>query len=168
MTLLKTTALLLLATAPLAMAEHLKVVISQGTFSSVTGPNGEGGGSGQYKGFAIFNDAGEAIYDQAYPDDHSPCYNTDGGRTFTIEGDCWGSARQFHCESDFGGFPESCSVMDAGGNVLAEASGQTNTEFIGIAIGQDGSCVMEFDSDDVEGNVCPEDDGNGPLHVTSG
>ncbi|KAL4862793.1 hypothetical protein BDV12DRAFT_178353 [Aspergillus spectabilis] len=161
------TALLFLAATTPIHAEHLKVVISQGTFSTITGPNGEGGGSGQYKGFAIFNEAGEAIYDQAYPDDHSPCYNTGDGRTFTIEGDCWATARQFHCESDFAGFPQNCDVRDADGNVLVSAQGQTNTDFIGIAIGQDGSCVMEFDSDD-NGTTCPVDDGNGPLHVTSG
>ena len=57
-----------------------------GSFSTISGPSG-GSQSGGYKGFAIINDNGEAIYDQAYPDDHSPCYNTDGGRTFTIEGD---------------------------------------------------------------------------------
>ncbi|KAL4919455.1 hypothetical protein BDW62DRAFT_199770 [Aspergillus aurantiobrunneus] len=157
---------LLAATAP-AHAEHLKVVWSQGTFAAMTGPHGEGGGSGSHKGFAIINDAGEAIYDQAYPDDHSPCYNTGDGRTFTIEGDCWATARQFHCKSDFAGFPESCEVRDADGNSLGSGEGQTNTDFIGIAIGQDGSCVVEFDSDD-SGSACPVDDGNGPLHVTSG
>ncbi|KAL4928047.1 uncharacterized protein BDV17DRAFT_298778 [Aspergillus undulatus] len=157
---------LLAASAP-ATAEHLKVVWSQGSFSTITGTNGEGGGAGSFKGFGIFNEAGTVIYDQAYPDDHSPCYNTGDGRTFTIEGDCWASPRQFYCMSDFAGFPETCKVLDASGNVLAEGSGQTNTEFIGIAIGQDGSCVLEFDSED-NGTTCPEDTGNGPLHVTSG
>lgn len=144
-----------LATA--AQAEHLRVVWSSGSFSTV------GGESGGYKGFAILNDAGEAIYDQSTPNDHSPCYNTDGGRTFTIDGDCWDTPREFHCESSFGGLPESCSVADGDGNVLGEGTGQKDTEFIGISIGQDSTCVVEFDSD---GGGCPVDDGNGPLHAS--
>ncbi|KAL5339933.1 hypothetical protein BJX70DRAFT_397175 [Aspergillus crustosus] len=163
---LSTAILLLAASAPIH-AERLKVVWSQGSFSTITGPNGECGGSGVYNGFGIFNSDRVIIYDQAYPDDHSPCYNTGDGRTFTIEGDCWGSARQFHCLADFGGFPQDCSVLDASGNVLASGSGRTDTDFIGIAIGQDGTCVLEFDSED-NGTACPEDTGNGPLHVTSG
>lgn len=147
-------------------ADKLKVAFSAGAFSTISG-SGTGSESGHYSSFAIINDDGTAIYDHGSPDDHSPCYNTGGGRTFTIEGDCWATPRQFHCEADFGGFPKSCSVMDADGNVLGEGEGKTDTTFIGISIGQDGTCVVEFDSDD-SGTPCPQDDGNGPLHVTSG
>jgi hypothetical protein len=38
----------------------------------------------------------------------------------------------------------------------------TDTDFIGIAIGLDTTCVAEFESD---GGGCPVDDGNGPLHA---
>ncbi|OJJ52902.1 hypothetical protein ASPSYDRAFT_95264 [Aspergillus sydowii CBS 593.65] len=47
-------------------AEHLKVVFSSG--SSAIGSS-------------------TVIYD-SYPNDHSPCYTTGNGRTFTIHGDC--------------------------------------------------------------------------------
>jgi len=146
-----------------ACAEHLKVVFSSGSFSSISGPSG-GSQSGGYSGFAIINDAGDAIYDQSYPDGGAPCYQHDG-REFTIEGDCWKTPRIFHCVADFGGDPDSCEVKDGDGNVLGSGDGQSDTNFIGIAIGKDSSCVIEFDSDS---DGCPVDDGNGPLHVTSG
>ena len=82
-----------------ASAEHLRAVFSSGTFSSISGPSG-GSLSAQYSGFAILNDAGEAIYTQAYPDDRRPCFSTNGGREFTIEGNCWAQARKFQCKSD--------------------------------------------------------------------
>ncbi|GJC86394.1 hypothetical protein ColLi_09232 [Colletotrichum liriopes] len=145
-------------------AEHLRVVWSSGSFGAIGGPSG-GGTNGGYTGFAILNDAGEAVYDQAYPDDHSPCYNTGDGRTFTIEGDCWDNARVFHCKSDFGGAPETCEVKGHDGTVLGSGTQQKDTDFIGIAIGIDATCVVEFESD---GPGCPVDNGNGPLHVTSG
>lgn len=162
---LRTFLCLLAVSAPI-YAEHLKVIFSSGDFSTISGPAG-GNTNGHYSGFAIVNDNGDAIYDNGFPDDHSPCYNTDGGRTFTIEGDCWSSPRTFHCEADFGGHPDNCEVKDGDGNSLGTGKGQTDTTFIGISIGQDASCVIEFDSDDTDGG-CPKDDGNGPLHVTSG
>ncbi|KAL4962419.1 uncharacterized protein BDV14DRAFT_210579 [Aspergillus stella-maris] len=165
MAILRTTLLTLLAaTTPLVLAEHLKVVFSSGSFSTISGPAG-GNTNGHYSGFAIVNDNGDAIYDNGFPDDHSPCYNTGDGRTFTIEGDCWSTPRTFHCLADFGGNPESCEVRDGDGNVLGSGDGQSDTTFIGISIGTDASCVVEFDSDS---DGCPIDDGNGPLHVTSG
>lgn len=152
----------LAATATIAQAEHLRVVWSAGQFSTISGPDGGSSSSGNYDGFAIIRDDGEAIYDESYPYGYSPCFNTGGGRTFAIEGDCWDSQFQFHCEADFGGNPESCDVRDASGNVLNAGDGQKDTTFIGIAIGIDGSCVAEFESD---GGGCPVDDGNGPLHA---
>lgn len=166
MALLRSALLCLMATSATVYAEHLKVVFSAGDFSSISGPAG-GNTNGHYGGFAIINDAGDAIYDNGTPDDHSPCYNTGDGRTFTIEGDCWGSPRQFKCKADFGGHPDTCEVLDGDGNSLGTGKGQTDTTFIGISIGQDASCVVEFDSDDTD-QACPKDDGNGPLHVTSG
>ncbi|KAJ5397441.1 hypothetical protein N7509_005554 [Penicillium cosmopolitanum] len=138
--------LICLMAASSVYAEHLRVVWSSGSFSSISGPSG-GNQNGGYSGFAILNDAGDAVYDQPYPDDHSPCY-LGSGREFTIEGQ-----------------PQSCAVKDGDGNVLGSADAQKDTTFIGIAIGIDASCVIEFDSDS---DGCPIDDGNGPLHVTSG
>ena len=53
-------------TSAIVSAEHLKVVFSSG--SSAIGSS-------------------TVIYD-SYPNDHSPCYTTGNGRTFTIHGDC--------------------------------------------------------------------------------
>ncbi|KAL4920554.1 hypothetical protein BDW62DRAFT_215845 [Aspergillus aurantiobrunneus] len=153
---------LMAATIATVSAEHLKVVFSSGGFSTVSGT--AGGEGTQYSGFAIINDNGEAIYDEDYPGDHSPCFNTGGGRVFTIEGDCWSTPRTFHCLSDGGGNPKNCEVSNGDGNSLGSGDGQTDTTFIGISIGQDSACVVEFDSD---GDGCPVDGGNGPLHVTS-
>ncbi|KAJ5666929.1 hypothetical protein N7462_011338 [Penicillium macrosclerotiorum] len=159
-----TALLLLAATSATVYAEHLKVVWSAGDFSTISGPAG-GNTNGHYAGFAIINDAGEAIYNDGFPADHSPCYNTDGGREFTIEGACWSTARKFKCLADFAGHSQDCEVKDGDGNSLGTGEGQTDTIFIDIAIGQDASCVVEFESDS---DGCPVDDGNGPLHVTSG
>jgi hypothetical protein len=141
----------------------LKVVWSAGDFSTVSGPSDNG--HGHYKGFAIINEDGDAIDDQDYPDDHSACYNTGDDREFTIEGDCWDTPRTFMCKGAFSGQPETCEVKDGDGNILRTGEGQTDITFIGIAIGQDGSCVVELESD---GDECPIDDENRPLHVTSG
>lgn len=159
---LRTALLFLMASSATVYAEHLKAVWSSGGFSTVAGTSGNE--NGHYSGFAILNDAGEAVYDQAYPDDHAPCYTGDG-REFTIEGDCWSTARKFKCVAAFDGNPDNCEVKDANGNSLGTGDGKTDTTFIGIAIGQDSTCVVEFDSD---GSDCPVDNGNGPLHVTSG
>ncbi|PKY09365.1 hypothetical protein P168DRAFT_278855 [Aspergillus campestris IBT 28561] len=155
--------LLIAATSTAVNGERLKVVWSSGSFSTVSGPAGNE--SGNYNGFAIFDEAGKAIYDQGTPDNHSPCYSTDDGREFTIEGDCWDTPRKFKCKSNLAGNPQTCEVKDGNGNSLGKGDGKTDTTFIGIAIGMDSSCVVEFDADS---HNCPEDDGNGPLHVTSG
>ncbi|KAL4976422.1 hypothetical protein BDW66DRAFT_150983 [Aspergillus desertorum] len=154
---LRTLALGLTLLAAAATAEHLKVVWSSGSFSAI------GDQTARYNGFAIIRENGEAIYNDGTPRDKSPCFKTGDGRTFQIEGDCWASGRQFHCKSDFGGSPETCEVRDANGNVLGTGVGQKDTTFIGISIGMDATCVVEFDSDDA--GHCPVDDGNGPLHV---
>lgn len=148
------------AAASTVSAEHLRVVFSAGGFSAV-------GGTGNYNGFAIVNDNGDAIYDDNYPGDHAPCYNSGGGRTFTIEGDCWASPRVFHCLADFSGNPKNCEVRDVDGNVLGSADGDSDTSSSGISVGTDGACIVEFESEDT-GDGCPVDDGNGPLHNTDG
>ncbi|OJJ52514.1 hypothetical protein ASPSYDRAFT_51926 [Aspergillus sydowii CBS 593.65] len=158
---LKTILFLLTATSATVSAEHLKVVFSAGDFGAI------GGSNGNYASFAIINDNGDAIYNDGTPADRSPCYNTGDGREFTIEGDCWSTPRTFKCKSDFAGHPSTCEVKDGDGNSLGTGEGVTNTNFVGIAIGEDSTCVVEFDSDD-GGDGCPVDDGNGPLHVTSG
>ncbi|OQD68856.1 hypothetical protein PENDEC_c030G02230 [Penicillium decumbens] len=164
MTPLRTALLFLAASSATVFAEHLRVVWSAGDFSTISGPAG-GNTNGHYSGFAIINDKNEAIYNQGTPDDHAPCYNTGDGREFTIEGSCWKSPRIFKCKADFAGHPDTCEVKDADGNSLGSANGVTDTQDIGIPIGQDSSCVVEFDSDS---DGCPVDNGDGPLHVTSG
>ncbi|KAF4458368.1 hypothetical protein FALBO_14900 [Fusarium albosuccineum] len=113
---------------------------------------------GHYSGLAN----GNAIYTQDYPDDHSVCY-TDDGREFTIEGGCSKQARKFKCICNIAGDPETCEVKDKDGNSLGTSEGQTDTTFIGIAITQDSSCVVEFGTEVSED--CPTDN---DLHVTFG
>lgn len=142
-------------------ADVLRVVFSSGSFSTISGTVGSE--NGHYGGFAIINDEDVAIYSNPTPNNYSPCLGNT--RHFTIEGDCWATPRTFLCTAAFNGSPESCEVQDGNGNILGSSKGVSDTTFIGIAIGTDSSCVVEFNSDD-SGIACPLDDGNGPLHVT--
>ncbi|KAL4879988.1 hypothetical protein BJY04DRAFT_219790 [Aspergillus karnatakaensis] len=146
----------LAATSTTVSAEHLRAAFSTGGFSGI-------GGTGYYMGFAIIRDNGDAIYNDGTPNDHSPCFETDGGRFFTIGGSCWNTTRTFHCLSNVDEV-RTCSVDDENGNVLSEGTGMSDTTWIGISVGIDSTCVVEFESDDA--SECPVDDGNGPLHVT--
>jgi hypothetical protein len=157
---LQSIALALAASFTLAQAEHLRVVWSGGNFGAIGGPGG-GGESGGYDSFAIIRDDGEAVYTDANPGNYAPCFLGDG-RTFEICGDCWDSCFRFKCQADFGGQPDSCEVQDGSGVAIQTGSAMTDTEFIGIAIGIESTCVVEFESD---GGGCPVDDGNGPLHA---
>jgi hypothetical protein len=147
-------ALALAASFTLSQAEHLRVGWSSGNFGAVGGPGG-GAQTGRYDGFAIIRDDGEAIYSERYPSDYAPCLG--GGRTFEICGDCWDTCFRFQCTASFAGNPESCAVQDASGNVLGSGSATSDTEFIGIAIGTDTTCVVEFESN---GGGCPVYDGS--------
>jgi hypothetical protein len=148
-----------------AVAEHLRAVWSQGDFSTISGP-GTSNEHGHTSGFTILKDDGTAIYSQAYPDNHAPCYSTGDGREFTLGNDpCWGSVRKFKCKAKFSGDPESCEVKDKDGNSLGTGEGKTDTTFIGIAIAQDSACVVEFNTED--GEDCPADEENN-LGVTEG
>lgn len=139
------------AAAATAQAEHLRVVWSSGTFSTIAPPGGSGE-HGYDSGFVILNDDDEAIYSSSYPYDYSPCFQYDEGRIFGIDGDCWDTQFNFQCKAGNLGNPESCSVRTTDGEVLASGEGQQDTTFIGIAIGTDSSCVVEFDSN---GDGCP-------------
>lgn len=154
----------LAATTATVQAEHLRAVWSAGSFSTITGPQGQGGGSGHSSNLTILNDDDVAIYEASYPADYSPCFHTDGGRTFEIEGDCWDTPFQFHCQSKLSGSPESCAVNDSAGKELGKGDGKSETTFIGIAIGIDATCVVEFESN---GGGCPADNSDaGALHAT--
>jgi hypothetical protein len=158
---LQSIALTLAASFTLAQAEHLRVVWSAGTYGTIGSISGSGE-NGHYDGFAIIRDDGEAVYTEAYPAGYSPCFSADSGRTFEICGDCWDSCYRFKCIADFGGHPDTCEVQDGSGIAIQTSFGMTDTDFIGIAIGLDTTCVAEFESD---GGGCPVDDGNGPLHA---
>ncbi|KAE8418404.1 hypothetical protein BDV36DRAFT_295244 [Aspergillus pseudocaelatus] len=56
-----------------------------------------------------------------------------------------GSSFSFNCVSDFGGMPDHCAVLDVNGNELSSADGNSNFNFIGIAIAQDGFCGTSFE-----------------------
>ena len=64
-------------------------------------------------------------------------------------------------DKPLGGHPESCEVQDGSGKTIGTGTEMKDTDFIGIAIGIDSTCVVEFESD---GGGCPIDEGNGPLH----
>jgi hypothetical protein len=98
---LRNALLCLMATSVTVYAEHLKVVWSSGDFSKISGPAG-GNTNGNYSGFAIIKDAGDAIYDRGFPDDHSPCYNTGDSRELTIEGDCWSTPASSSARTSLG------------------------------------------------------------------
>ncbi|KAM0692081.1 hypothetical protein Q7P36_008282 [Cladosporium allicinum] len=157
---LRSIALALAASFTLAQAEHLRVVWSAGTWGAIGGPSGDGQ-NGHYDGFAIIRDDNEPVYTEAYPSGYAACFSTGDGRTFEICGDCWDSCFRFKCISDLGGHPESCEVQDGSGKTIGTGTEMKDTDFIGIAIGIDSTCVVEFESD---GGGCPVDEGNGPLH----
>ncbi|KAF4333298.1 hypothetical protein FBEOM_12884 [Fusarium beomiforme] len=141
-------------------AEHLRVVWSKGDFATISGPNG-GNQNGHFSNFAIIDRNGDAIFTEAYPGGYAVC-QIDDGHEFAIEGMCWSAPRKFHCVSNFAGNPESCEVKDSNGNSLGKAGGNTNWDFIGIAIASSSGCVVEIDTED----ACPAvgEDGNN-LHV---
>ncbi|KAF4982484.1 hypothetical protein FZEAL_1909 [Fusarium zealandicum] len=134
-------------------AEHLRVVWSASHSNSIGPPSGD---SSHSSSFAVFNDAEEALYSADNPDDHSPCYNTGDGRTFSLTSGCWNQDYQFKCKSSFGGNPKKCEILDADGNSLAEGDSDVSESFRVISIDQEGSCVAEFDTGDDEG--CSTDD----------
>ncbi|KAL2815045.1 ankyrin repeat-containing domain protein [Aspergillus cavernicola] len=120
-------------------AETLRAIWSSGSFSTISGPGG-GNGHGYDSGFAILNENGDAVYDK--------------GELRLEKRLCWDTPRKFHCE-----------VWDGDGNSLGKSEGKTETNFIGIAIGQDSTCVVEFEAD---GEGCPAlgDDEDSEIHFT--
>ncbi|KAF4949305.1 hypothetical protein FSARC_13512 [Fusarium sarcochroum] len=136
--------------ATTANAAHLRAVWTTGSFQTTPGPGGNGE-SGHFTGFTILNDKNEAIFNSKTPGEKSPCFSTKGGREFTMGDDpCWHQDRKFQCKSNLAGNTEGCEVKDQDGNSLGTGEGKTDTTFIGIAIGQDSTCVVEFNTDDDE------------------
>ncbi|KAK5128788.1 hypothetical protein LTR85_000121 [Meristemomyces frigidus] len=76
-------------------------------------------------GFSIIDQDGGIVYNAANPGGYSPCFNTGGGRTFTVSGGCFSGSYQFHCESNFDGTPNSCAAEDTSGAVLGSGEGNT-------------------------------------------
>ncbi|KAH7150917.1 hypothetical protein DER46DRAFT_689540 [Fusarium sp. MPI-SDFR-AT-0072] len=113
-------------------AEHLRIVWSEGDFT-ISGPNG-GNQKGHWNNFAIIDKNGDAIFTKVYPGGYTAC-QIDDGRKFAIEGIYWSAPRKFLCVSNTAGNPQSCEVKDNDGNSLGKAEGNTNWDFIGIAIG---------------------------------
>jgi hypothetical protein len=143
--------------ATTANAAHLRAVWSSGSFQTASGPGGDGE-SGHFTGFAILNDDNQAIFQQDAPGDKSPCFSTKGGREFIVGDDpCWKQDRKFLCKSNLAGNAENCEVKDQGGASLGTGEGKTDTTFIGISIGQDSTCVVEFETSDDES--CGADSG---------
>lgn len=119
----------------------MQVIWSSGHFSTISGPTGNE--HGHSNGFAVTDGDGVELYSESYPGDYSPCMTGDG-RSFTLTSTCWSRERKFKCVCNLGGNPESCEVRDSGDNVLSSAEGNTETNFIGIAIAQEGACGTSF------------------------
>lgn len=158
---LRATLLCLVATSGTVYGERLRAVWSSGSFASISGPDGGSAGSNYDSGFTILNKDGNPIYENGWPGDHSACQQYDG-REWTMEGACWNKALKFYCKADFAGTPEECEVRNDQGIAIGKGVGIRNTKFIGIAIGTDASCAIEFDSDSAG---CPVSEGEGPFKV---
>lgn len=125
-----------------ASIQVINAVWAVGGFSTISGPSGnENGHSG---GFSLIDQDGNTIYENSAPNDYSACQGNT--YTFTLSGGCFGSGQQyeFACSADFDGTPEHCAVLDSSSNELASADGNTDTNFIGIAISVDGYCGVSF------------------------
>lgn len=125
-----------------ASVQFINAVWSTGDFSTISGPSGNE--HGHFTGFNLTDENGESIYSVAAPNDYSPCQMEP--YTFTLSGGCFAAGQQyeFQCKSEFSGTPEHCVVLDSSSNVIAEADGDSDITFIGIAISTSGYCGASF------------------------
>lgn len=122
--------------AAVASAADINFVYSRGDFSTIS--NGVGNENGHSSGFTITDADGNELYNEAYPDDVTPCSAYDG-TTFKFSSSCWDGEYSFHCTGDQYGNIKSCEAGPDGGDQV-EGSTDSDTNFIGIAIAMDHSC----------------------------
>lgn len=141
--------------------QNLNVVWSSGSFSALQAPGGGVVQDGFTSGFNLITEKGESVWHAECPDDHDPCASTidpkgHPGGTFTLKGGCFGDAVfRFHCYTR-ALTPNHCKTWDEGYNLLAENSGNENTEFISVAVSVDGYCGASFELPD--GVTCGKDE----------
>lgn len=121
----------------LALAD-LNFVFGAGNFQTISEAPGGFGESGHYSGFSLITDSGEQLFDNSYVNGYSPCFNTDPESRMEVSSSCWNGPITFSCKSGFDGIPEQCAG-DYEFNHF-EGSATSDTNFIGIAIAQDGKC----------------------------
>lgn len=133
--------------------QKLNAVWSSSSFGAI-GPPGGSGSNGYSEGFNLLTEDGEVVFSSKYPGGYSACGNSNdshgqAGRTFRLSGGCFaeGGEFEFHCYSESLN-PDHCKVFNKDWITLAEAKGNTNTNFIGIAIGIDGYCGTSFELSD--------------------
>lgn len=134
-------------------ALKLNAVWASGDWSAI-GPPGGQGSNGHTDGFSLVNEAGETVWSESYPDGYDAC-GGGYGHTFALTGGCFpeGTEYHFNCWSK-SIQPSKCSIRNKDGSNIALADGQSNTHFIGIALGIDGYCGTSWDLGDVD---CPAD-----------
>ncbi|KAE8134431.1 hypothetical protein BDV38DRAFT_285897 [Aspergillus pseudotamarii] len=122
----------------------LNAVWSSSTFSTIGGRGGNH--HGYSDGFALFKEDGGQVFSDPTPGGGTPC-TWAPGTTFYLTGGCFPEGVQFsfNCVADFAGMPESCAVLDVYGNELSSADGNSNFNFIGISISQDGYCGTSWE-----------------------
>lgn len=123
--------------------QTINAVWSTSGFSTISGPSGSESAHGD--GFSLIDEDGNTIFSESSPNGYVPCQG-DPGYTFTLSGGCFAQGQQyeFQCTSDFSGNPDSCKVLDSSSNTLATGEGDTDTDFVGIAVAQDGYCGTSF------------------------
>lgn len=129
---------------------------STGSFSTIAGKAGNE--NGHSAGFSLLDENGKTIYSNGFPNDRTPCQQ--GGYTFKLSGGCFAGKQEYHfeCTSAFDATPKSCEVRDADDNSLNSGEGNSDIEFVGIAVAENGYCGVSFPLNE---NVHCEPDSDG-------
>lgn len=130
------------ATAQSPDLQILQVVWATSSFSTISGTAGNE--NKHNNGFAITDAEGVELYSEGFPGNNAPCFNTGGGRTFTMTSSCWSVPRRFWCEATFAGDPDKCGVYDTNDDLLDGGQGDTSFKWVGIATTTSSSCGAQL------------------------
>lgn len=119
---------------------NLHFAFSAGNFNTISTEGGSGT-AGHLSSFALGKDDGTVLWESAYINDHSPCFNTNPASRIEVLSDCWNGPITLNCKSDGGGVPDKCSADYVGNHF--DGTSDSDTTFIGIAISMEGSCQGE-------------------------